>query len=100
MVDRLDGSSLSQLRKVESGRAGGNKSEGVGANAAPTSKQAPSVTKTPLMERTRVQINNSDGIDRQKVDAIKTAIRNGEFNIDSAKVAEAMVNMESLTGAY
>ena len=51
------------------------------------------------MERTRVQINNSDGIDRQKVDAIKTAIRNGEFNIDATKVAEAMINMESHTGA-
>lgn len=99
MVDRLDGSSLSQLRKVESGRAGGSKSEDVSANTVTTSNQAPSVTETPLMERTRVQINNSDGIDRQKVDAIKTAIRNGEFNIDATKVAEAMINMESHTGA-
>ena len=99
MVDRLDGSSLSQLRKIESGRAGGSKSEDVSANTATTSSQAPSVTETPLMERTRVQINNSDGIDRQKVDAIKTAIRNGEFNIDATKVAEAMINMESHAGA-
>ncbi|CAA0099928.1 flagellar biosynthesis anti-sigma factor FlgM [Zhongshania aliphaticivorans] len=98
MVDRLDGSSLSQLRKLDGGRAGDSKSEGVGANTAPANN-APPMTETPLMERTRGQINSSDGIDRQKVDAIKTAIRNGEFNIDATKVVEAMIHMESLTGA-
>ena len=46
-----------------------------------------------------MEVNSSDGIDRQKVEAIKTAIRNGEFNIDAKKVAEAMINMEATTGA-
>lgn len=100
MIDRLDGSSLGQLRKLESGSAGGSKSEDVGAStAAATNNKPSSAAETPLMERARTQVNNSDGIDRQKVDAIKTAIRNGEFNIDATKVAEAMVNMEALTGA-
>jgi negative regulator of flagellin synthesis FlgM len=100
MIDRLDSSSLGQLRKLESGNAGGSKSEDVGASAAgATNNKASPTAETPLMERTRTQVNNSDGIDRQKVDAIKTAISNGEFNIDATKVAEAMVNMETLTGA-
>ena len=100
MVDRLDGSSLSQLRKLEGGRTGGSKSENVAPNtAANVTSNQPSIAETPLMERTRVEVNSSDGIDRQKVDAIKTAIRNGEFNIDAQKVAEALVNMETLTGA-
>lgn len=100
MVDRLDGSSLGQLRKLEGGRTGATKSEDVSASTAATANNKPSSTaETSLMERTRTQVNNSDGIDRQKVDAIKTAIRNGEFNIDASKLAEAMVNMEALTGA-
>lgn len=100
MVDRLDGSSLGQLRKLEGGRTGGSKSEGVGASTAtPINNNPSAAAETPLMERTRMQVNNSDGIDRQKVDAIKTAIRNGEFNIDAKKVVEAMVNMETITGA-
>ncbi|CAA0091094.1 Uncharacterised protein [Zhongshania aliphaticivorans] len=100
MVDRIDGSSLSQLRKIEGGRGNGEKSDSVSTDSISASSGNPSsITETPLMERTRVQVNNSDGVDRQKVDAIKTAIRNGEFNIDASKVAEAMVNMETLTGA-
>jgi negative regulator of flagellin synthesis FlgM len=55
--------------------------------------------ETPLLERTRAQVNSSDGIDRQKVEAIKTAIRNGEFTIDANKVAAALVNMEALSGS-
>ncbi|WP_269620457.1 flagellar biosynthesis anti-sigma factor FlgM [Zhongshania sp. BJYM1] len=100
MVERLNGSSLSQPRKVDSGRTDGNKPESVGASKTSTIGSNPSsITETPLMERTRVEVNSSDGIDRQKVEAIKTAIRNGEFNIDAKKVAEAMINMEATTGA-
>lgn len=100
MVDRIDGSSLSQLRKIEGGRSNGEKSDSVSTDSVSASSGNPSsITETPLMERTRVQVNNSDGVDRQKVDAIKTAIRNGEFNIDAKKVVEAMVNMETITGA-
>jgi negative regulator of flagellin synthesis FlgM len=98
MVDRIDGSSLSQARKLDSGRTGASSPN---QSATPTagSAEKPSVAETPLVERTRAQVASSDGIDRQKVEAIKTAIRNGEFNIDANKVAEALVNMEALTGS-
>jgi negative regulator of flagellin synthesis FlgM len=99
MVDRIDGSSLSQTRKLDSGRTGASKSEGAEASTAAASTAKASTVETPLLERTREQVSSSDGIDRQKVEAIKTAIRNGEFNIDANKVAAALVNMEALTGS-
>ncbi|WP_373089946.1 flagellar biosynthesis anti-sigma factor FlgM [Zhongshania sp.] len=99
MVDRIDGSSLSQARKLDSGRTGASKSDSTvtSPDAAGTAKTAQ--VDTPLLERTRAQVNSSDGIDRQKVEAIKTAIRNGEFTIDANKVAAALVNMEALSGS-
>jgi len=36
-------------------------------------------------------------VDRQKVEAIKTAIRNGEFSIDADQVARAFIDLELQT---
>lgn len=99
MVDRIDGSSLSQTRKLDSGRTGASKSEGATASPAAADTAKTPQLETPLLERTRAQVNSSDGIDLQKVEAIKTAIRNGEFTIDANKVAAALINMEAVTGA-
>jgi|TARA_R110000772_G_scaffold58393_4_gene132226 negative regulator of flagellin synthesis FlgM len=99
MVDRIDGSSLSQARKLDSGRTGASKSDSTVTSPAAADTAKAAQVETPLLERTRSQVNSSDGIDRQKVEAIKTAIRNGEFTIDANKVAAALVNMEALSGS-
>ena len=95
MVDRIDGTnSLKPNRRPEQERG----SAAVGGAAGKLGGNRPNQPDTPLLEGTRLAVANSDGIDRQKVDAIKTAIRNGEFQIDAKAVARAFVDLEVMTG--
>ncbi len=95
MVDRIDSSSLNQARKLDTSRSGAaTKSTG----AAPVSPmpQRESTVETSLLQRTSAEIANSDGVDRQKVEEIKNAIRNGEFSVDADEVAKAFIDLEML----
>lgn len=94
MVERINGSPVGQPRRIDSGNAS-QKAESSQdtsqANAAATSAE------TSLLERARAGVEASDGVDRQKVEAIKTAIRNGEFSIDADQVARAFIDLELQT---
>jgi negative regulator of flagellin synthesis FlgM len=43
-------------------------------------------------------VAQSDGVDRSKVEAIKTALQRGDYPFDADKVAEKMLSMESFLG--
>lgn len=96
MVDRIDSSSLNQARKLDTSRGGAAPKASASAPVA-SIPQKESTVETPLLERTRAEIASSDGIDRQKVEDIKTAIRNGEFSVDADEVAKAFIDLEMLT---
>lgn len=94
MVDRIQGGPTSQLKRLDnSAPVGSSKSRSSDASAEHRTASA----DTSLVERSRVAIAASDGIDREKVEAIKTAIRNGELKIDSEGLAKAFIDFERLT---
>lgn len=94
MVDRIPGGPAGQLKRLDtSPPAGSSKSRG--SDAHPGRPQASADAS--LVERSRAAIAASDGIDREKVEAIKTAIRNGELKIDSEGLAKAFIDFERLT---
>lgn len=58
-------------------------------------KSAESVTLSPLsaqMKSLEEKVSASSVFDAEKVDAIKSAIANGQFKVDSEKVADGLIN--------
>ena len=97
MVYKIDGSGPSHNSRVDNQRGVNKGSESRGSSETAKAGSAAPVD-APLAASAKAAINASDGIDRQKVDAIKNAIRNGEFEIDAKRVAQAFVDLEMLTG--
>ncbi|WP_372864673.1 flagellar biosynthesis anti-sigma factor FlgM [Spongiibacter sp.] len=95
MVDRINGTPSGQPRRLD------NSSQASSGKAAVSVNDTGNLVTTPqesnLIERSRAEVAASDGVDRQQVEAIKTAIRNGEFSIDADQVAKAFVDLELLT---
>lgn len=97
MVDRITHTGLPQNRPLDSQRgASSEKSSGADKTDNAVASADSNVVQTPLMEQVRAQVSASDGIDRAKVDEIKTAIRNGEYQVDADRVAKAFVKLEGL----
>ncbi len=97
MVDRITHTGLPQNRALDSQRgASSEKSGGSDKAGSVASSGDNNIVQTPLMEQVRAQVSASDGIDRAKVDEIKTAIRNGEFQVDADRVAKAFVELEGM----
>lgn len=94
MVERIQGSPMGQPRRVDSGNAS---SKAEGSPTTPASSAPAASADSNLLERARISIEGSDGVDRQKVDAIKTAIRNGEFRVDAEQLARAFIDFERQT---
>ncbi len=93
MVDRIQSSPSGQPRRPESNAS---RSESTAATESASTAASPR-QQANLVERSRAGIEASDGVDRQQVDAVKTAIRNGEFTIDADQVARAFINLELQT---
>jgi negative regulator of flagellin synthesis FlgM len=99
MVDRINNTGISHGRRIDTGRTNtADSSKTATAKETESSTTSGSRMEGSVVERTREEINASDGIDRQKVDAIKTAIRNGEYSINAKAVAEAFINLEMMAG--
>ncbi|MBD2858409.1 flagellar biosynthesis anti-sigma factor FlgM [Spongiibacter sp. KMU-158] len=105
MVDRITNSGMGPTRKPDSART--NESTNTESAKTDSSRDLSKAEQTSvrntlttvdtgLVSRTQEEVNASDGIDRAKVEAIKTAIRNGEFSIDAKAVAKAFVNLEMM----
>ena len=97
MVDRINGGSLGQPRRLDNNPTASSAKASESTASSVVNSANTATTDSSLVDRTRTEIANSDGIDRQKVEAIKTAIRNGEFTVDSEQVAKAFVDLERLT---
>lgn len=96
MVDRISNTGLPQNRLLDSQRSASSEKSGAADPTGSASASTDNVVQTPLMEQVRAQVAASDGIDRAKVDEIKTAIRNGEFQVDANRVAQAFIELEGM----
>ena len=57
-------------------------------------KSADSVTLSPLsaqLQTLEAKVSANEVFDAEKVDAIKTAIANGQFKVDSEKIADGLI---------
>lgn len=60
-----------------------------------SAKSAQNVTLSPLstqLKSLEEKVSASSVFDTEKVDAIKSAIANGQFKVDSEKVADGLIN--------
>ncbi len=96
MIYRIDGTPPGQTGKLDSSRSSTQRSQDNGLSDIASAPSTPAAD-APLMSQTRTAISASDGIDRQKVEAIKNAIRNGEFAVDAKRVAAAFIDLEMMT---
>ena len=78
------------LTTSKAGVSSGKKAEQQGTSAA-----TESVTLSTLasqMKTLEAKVANTEVFDAVKVDAIKSAITNGQFTVDSEKIAEGLVS--------
>jgi negative regulator of flagellin synthesis FlgM len=110
MSNRIDQMAQGLLGKIaENSSAGARK---VGSTAAPVSGKAGSTSpdaiarddtveltsSAKLLERLEKTLASLPEIDRARVDAVKTAIENGEYQIDADKIAAALLRSEGRPG--
>ncbi len=100
MVDKIDNSGI-QVRRTEvpAGKAAETGQSGrspVSEVAATRALESSELSNTSTFEQLKQRVNDSDSVDRQKVEDIKSALKRGEFTIDVSRVAKAMVELEHL----
>ena len=88
------------------GRASTTAATAASSPAAPTTPNSPAKTadsvqlssQAQTMSRIESGIKSSPDVDSAKVEAIKTAIAEGRFEINAEAIADKMLNQESLLG--
>ncbi len=84
--------------KPSTGKASAAKADATAGNAQTSqleAKSAESVTLSPLsaqLKSLEKKVEASSVFDTEKVEAIKSAIANGQFKVDSEKVADGLIN--------
>lgn len=69
------------------------------AQPAPADKDSVSLSaKAQTMGRLEAQIANAPDVDEDKVAAVKAAISEGRYHVDSRTIAERMLKQDSLLG--
>jgi len=92
--------------------SGANNDKTVEAKKSPTSGASSSSSPAPAaadsvkisstavdMAKLEQGVTQADGIDRAKIEEIKAALQRGDYPFDPEKVAEKMLNMESMYGS-
>lgn len=72
------------------GAKSGKKTEQANANAA-SSESVTLSTLSSQLQSLEAKVANTEVFDAEKVDAIKSAIANGQFKVDSGKVADGLI---------
>jgi negative regulator of flagellin synthesis FlgM len=83
------------VEKPSTGKAGAAKTGATASNAQAEATSAESVTLSPLsaqLKSLEKKVAASSVFDAEKVEAIKSAIANGQFKVDSEKVADGLIN--------
>lgn len=111
MSNRIDQMSQGLLGKIaENASASAKKVAGAGAaqpgkvappsadGARPASDTVELTSSAQLLERLEKTLASLPEIDRAKVEAVKSAIENGDYEIDAGKIAEALLRNDRQTG--
>jgi negative regulator of flagellin synthesis FlgM len=83
------------VEKSSTGKVGSAKTGATAGNAQTEATSAESVTLSPLsaqLKSLEKKVAASSVFDAEKVEAIKSAIANGQFKVDSEKVADGLIN--------
>lgn len=110
MSNRIDQMAQGLLGKIAENSSAGARKVGGTAASAPGKTDNPSTDATArgdiveltssarLLERLEKTLASLPEIDRARVDAVKTAIENGEYQIDADKIATALLRSEGQPG--
>lgn len=100
MVDEIKGSNLAALSGLanqhkldqakEHANAAGNKTQGTAEDSVSLTDQA---EKLRALE---AKVNDQPVVDTKRVEALRSAILDGTYTVDSAKTAEKMADFENL----
>jgi negative regulator of flagellin synthesis FlgM len=93
--DSIKNSTGLGVEKPGTGKAGAPKAGATASNAQTEATSAESVTLSPLsaqLKSLEKKVAASSVFDAEKVEAIKSAIANGQFKVDSEKVADGLIN--------
>ena len=100
MVDEIRGSSHAALSSLanqqkldqakEQANASGNKTQGTAEDSVSLTDQA---EKLRALE---AKVNDQPVVDTKRVEALRSAILDGSYSVDSARTAEKMANFENL----
>ena len=78
---------------------GGDATAGRAAGGAPATADTVELTSSAkLLERLDKTLAGLSAVDTQRIDAVRTAIENGEYRIDAERIAEAMLRFERELG--
>ncbi|MDX1500248.1 MAG: flagellar biosynthesis anti-sigma factor FlgM [Woeseiaceae bacterium] len=74
------------------------KSKGAAAEAGPRNDTVELTSGAKLLERLEKSLASLPDVDSARVDAIKAAIENGDYEIDAEAIAAAMIRLERSLG--
>jgi negative regulator of flagellin synthesis FlgM len=95
----VNSSSTSSMRSKSAQATADNKNAAPAAPAAKTASDSVSLSnKAQAMGRLEAQIASAPDVDEAKVAAVKAAIAEGRYQVDSQTVAERMLAEDSLLG--
>ena len=66
----------------------------VGSEPATTGDTVELTTGAQLLERLDKTLSELSAVDQGRIDAVRTAIENGEYKIDAEKIADAILRVE------
>ncbi len=106
MADRIDPMSHGLPGKIGermSGTAGTKRAADAsavapGKSAAPDGEKVELTSSARLLERLEKSFASLPEIDRARVEAVKTAIANGEYQVDAGRIAAALLRTEQQLG--
>ena len=82
-------------RKVDADNA----AVGKGAGTAPSTSDTVELTSSAkLLERLDKTLSELSAVDTTRIDAVRTAIESGDYQIDATRIAEAMMRIERELG--
>jgi negative regulator of flagellin synthesis FlgM len=92
-IDKIMTNSLTGTTTAKPGKA--DKAKGGESSVAASSSDKVSLTSTgSALNELGQRVSNSTGVDRAKVDAIRTALKNGTYPFNPDRIAQKMLDME------
>lgn len=92
-IDKIMTNSLTGSTAAKPGKADKAKDSAGSSSASSTDKVSLTTTGSALSELSQ-RVSNSTGVDKAKVDAIRTALKNGSYPFNPDRIAQKMLDME------